>query len=66
MKDVWVVETALTNGVMVVGNTFDVFLDEKMALEAVEVIKKKNEGSRLPIRVSVKKSKLIGPDDKAL
>ena len=66
MKDVWVVETALTNGIMVVGNTFDVFLDEKMALEAVEAIKKKNEGSRLPVRVSVKKSKLIGPDDKAL
>ena len=52
MKDVWVVETALTNGIMVVGNTFDVFSDEKMALEAVEVIKKKNEGSGLPVRVS--------------
>jgi hypothetical protein len=66
MKDVWVVETALTNGVMVVGNTFDVFSDEKMALEAVEVIKEKNKDSGLPVRVNIKKSKLIEPGDKAL
>jgi hypothetical protein len=51
---------------MVVGNSFDVFLDEKMALEAVEVIKEKNKDSGLPVRVNIKKSKLIEPGDKAL
>jgi len=63
MKDVWVVETEMMNGVMAIGSVVDVFTDETMARDAAEKLKVLNKDSKFPVRVTVKESTLFEPGD---